>query len=104
MREFEHLPHFVHLVRHRGRIPGVSWIDTDRHWTPFAVSHDAVDDDRQPLLSIPVVTQFRKRTLPSLVVTARHVVEKRRAIRQMPFGQLLLDPLLLGQKPVHGLE
>ena len=71
---------FLHLVGNCGGVSGIAWIDVDRHGAAVAVGQQAVDDDRQSLLAIAVVTQSGQRAGVSFVVTAADVIEHQRAV------------------------
>ena len=99
----ELLPHLVHLVRDRCGISGIARIDLYCYWSPLRIGQHSVDDDRQPLLSISVVTQACQRAGATLVVAARDVVQNRAPLGKMALGQLVFDALFTFQQPVHGL-
>ena len=99
----ELLAHLVHLVRDRCGISGIARIDLYCYWSPLRIGQHSVDDDRQPLLSISVVTQACQRAGATLVVAARDVVQNRAPLGKMALGQLVFDALFTFQQPVHGL-
>src|SRR6266704_3541396 len=97
------LSQFLRLIVHRLRIARVARINLRSHRAPLAIGHDSIDNDRQPLLPIAVVTKLRQRTSAPFIKTARYVIEHQAALAQMASSQLLLNPFLPLQKPVHGL-
>ena len=98
----EALPHFLHLVGHRGGIAGVAWVHLDGHGAAFSVREQAIDDDRPALLSVPVMAEARQRAGVTFVVTAADVVKDDGSLAQVALGQLALDARLACQQPVHG--
>ena len=52
----------LHLIGHGAGIARIARIHLHRHGTALAVGQHSVDDDRQPLLAIPVMAEQGQRT------------------------------------------
>ncbi len=100
-RQPELLAQLVYLIGDRGGVSRVSRVHLHAHGAPVAVGQYAVDDDEPALLAVTVVSAPRQRAGAALVVAAADVVEHLVAFTQMPTGELLLDPGLPFQKPIH---
>jgi hypothetical protein len=73
--EAELLSELVDRIGHGGRISRVALVDVDARGPALAIGQDAVDDDRQPPLSVAAMAEPRQRAMVSFVETAGDVVE-----------------------------
>jgi hypothetical protein len=101
-RQAETPPQFPDLAGDGTGVRGVAGVDVQGDGAAVGVGEQPVDDDRQPLLAVPVVAVLGEGTSASLVVAAADVVEDHRPLAEVPPGQLVLDAALAPQQPVHG--
>ena len=92
----------VYLVGDRGRVAAVARIDLHRHRHAALTGQDPVDHLPLARLAVAAVAEAHQRAGPALVIAGGDVVEHRRRLPQVAPGQLLLDPLLALEQPVHG--
>jgi hypothetical protein len=82
----------AHLRSQSGRIAGVAGEDLDRHRAAVGGAQQAIDDLRLVFLAVPAIADVGQFATPSLDIARRDVIEHQRAAREMPLGQLGLDP------------
>ena len=91
------------LRQQRRRIGGIPLEDGHRHRTAPPLGEQPVVDLAFALLAVAIVAEGGQGAGGALEITRAQVIEHEAPGRQMARGQLLLDPVLAGEHPIHRL-
>jgi hypothetical protein len=84
-----------------GGIGRIAVMDRDRDGTAADIGQQAVIDLQRALFPVTAVAAFGERTGGAFIIAGGEVVERHGALLEMACGELLLDPVLPFEQPVH---